>query len=168
MLLQQGLTDIARSSPSEQVAYLLVERARLLDELEAEQGRSVEREHGNNALKQRLEELQQELEEEKEDSEEDLAEEREKTRKMEESMKAAHKKEMAAIVVENEKLQETLNTATSKVGQWISGSIFFWVLSSSLCKFYSYVFLFLLEPEVLYSAMALNTTAGYKKFLCSC
>ncbi|KAI0237017.1 hypothetical protein LSAT2_012463 [Lamellibrachia satsuma] len=117
MLLQQGLTDIARSSPSEQVAYLLVERARLLDELEAEQGRSVEREHGNNALKQRLEELQQELEEEKEDSEEDLAEEREKTRKMEESMKAAHKKEMAAIVVENEKLQETLNTATSKTTQ---------------------------------------------------
>ena len=37
MLLQQGLDDIAHSSTSEQIAYLLVERARLMDELEAEQ-----------------------------------------------------------------------------------------------------------------------------------
>ena len=37
MLLQQGLDDIALSSTSEQIAYLLVERARLMDELEAEQ-----------------------------------------------------------------------------------------------------------------------------------
>ncbi len=40
MLLQQGLDDIAFSSTSEQVAYLLVERARLLDELEAEQNKN--------------------------------------------------------------------------------------------------------------------------------
>ena len=39
MLLQQGLDDIVTGSFSEQVAYLLVERARLLDELEAEQGK---------------------------------------------------------------------------------------------------------------------------------
>lgn len=37
MLLQQGLEDICDASPSERVAYLLVERARLMDELEAEQ-----------------------------------------------------------------------------------------------------------------------------------
>ena len=41
MLLQQGLDDIADSTVSEQVAYLLVERARLMDELEAEQARNV-------------------------------------------------------------------------------------------------------------------------------
>ena len=40
MLLQQGLDDIADGSVSEQVAYLLVERARLMDELEAEQARN--------------------------------------------------------------------------------------------------------------------------------
>ena len=39
MLLQQGLDDIAHSTTSEQIAYLLVERARLMDELEAEQNR---------------------------------------------------------------------------------------------------------------------------------
>ena len=37
LLLQQGLDDIAHSSTSEQIAYLLVERARLMDELEADQ-----------------------------------------------------------------------------------------------------------------------------------
>ena len=40
MLQQQGLDEIAHASTSEQIAYLLVERARLLDELEAEQNRN--------------------------------------------------------------------------------------------------------------------------------
>ena len=40
MLQQQGLDEIAHASTSEQIAYLLVERARLLDELEAEQSRN--------------------------------------------------------------------------------------------------------------------------------
>ncbi|KAJ6656762.1 hypothetical protein lerEdw1_003093 [Lerista edwardsae] len=35
MLEQEGLVDVARSSPSEQVAYLLVERSTLLEKLEA-------------------------------------------------------------------------------------------------------------------------------------
>lgn len=34
MLEQEGLVDIAHSSPSEQVAYLLVERSTLLEKLE--------------------------------------------------------------------------------------------------------------------------------------
>ena len=116
MLLQQGLSDIARSSASEQVAYLLVERARLLDELEAEQQRSVEREQTSNDLVRRLEELQQELSEDKEDFEEDLADARETMRKMKEVMKAAHKEDMASVVRENGRLQEMVNTAASKVG----------------------------------------------------
>ena len=41
MLLQQGLEDVAQGTISEQIAYLLVERARLLDELEAEQNRNI-------------------------------------------------------------------------------------------------------------------------------
>ena len=40
MLQQQGLDEISQASTSEQIAYLLVERARLLDEFEAEQGRN--------------------------------------------------------------------------------------------------------------------------------
>lgn len=35
MLYQQGLTELIHSSPSEQVAYLLVERASLLDSSDA-------------------------------------------------------------------------------------------------------------------------------------
>lgn len=35
MLYQQGLTELIHSSPSEQVAYLLVERASLLESGEA-------------------------------------------------------------------------------------------------------------------------------------
>lgn len=35
MLYQQGLTELIHSSPSEQVAYLLVERASLLESSEA-------------------------------------------------------------------------------------------------------------------------------------
>ena len=117
MLLQQGLSDIARSSSSEQVAYLLVERARLLDELEAEQQRSVEREQTSNDLARRLEELQTELSEDKEDFEEDLADERETGRKMKEVMRAGHEEEMGMVRRENGRLQEMLNTATSKVGR---------------------------------------------------
>ena len=41
MLLQQGLDEIADGTISEQIAYLLVERARLLDELEAEEHRHL-------------------------------------------------------------------------------------------------------------------------------
>ena len=39
MLRQQGLEEIAVGNTSEQIAYLLVERARLMDELEAEQAK---------------------------------------------------------------------------------------------------------------------------------
>lgn len=35
MVEQEGLAEISHSSPSEQVAYLLVERAALLEKLEA-------------------------------------------------------------------------------------------------------------------------------------
>lgn len=35
MLYQEGLSEIALSSPSEQIAYLLVERSTLLQKLEA-------------------------------------------------------------------------------------------------------------------------------------
>ena len=41
MLLQQGLDEIAHGTTSEQIAYLLVERARLMDELEAEEQRHL-------------------------------------------------------------------------------------------------------------------------------
>ena len=55
MLEQQGLDDIAHASTTEQIAYLLVERARLLDELEAEQSRhSVETSEGPMTAEQLL------------------------------------------------------------------------------------------------------------------
>ena len=55
MLEQQGLDDIAQASATEQIAYLLVERARLLDELEAEQSRNcVETSEGPMTAEQLL------------------------------------------------------------------------------------------------------------------
>ena len=55
MLEQQGLDDIAQASATEQIAYLLVERARLLDELEAEQTRNcVETSEGPMTAEQLL------------------------------------------------------------------------------------------------------------------
>jgi len=39
MLIQQGLDDIADRTPGEQIAYLLVDRARLMDDVETEQAR---------------------------------------------------------------------------------------------------------------------------------
>lgn len=38
MLYQQGLTELIHSSPSEQVAYLLVERASLMESSDATSG----------------------------------------------------------------------------------------------------------------------------------
>ncbi|XP_077998230.1 uncharacterized protein LOC144451301 [Glandiceps talaboti] len=42
MLMQEGLEDVADGTTSEQIAYLLVERARLMDELDSESRRTEE------------------------------------------------------------------------------------------------------------------------------
>lgn len=112
MLLQQGLEDIADGSSSEQVAYLLVERARLLDEIEAEQAQSsVQTPEGllNAGAIYKL------LEQEREDFEDELHTQRESTRAVKEQMKHLHEEEISALMEENEKLQNLLDDTKQKV-----------------------------------------------------
>ncbi|CAI9547827.1 unnamed protein product [Staurois parvus] len=66
MLEQEGLSEIAQSSPSEQVAYLLVERATLLEKLEALELRLDSRSENLSSEKRQdeLEQIHRTLEEE--------------------------------------------------------------------------------------------------------
>ncbi|XP_077314047.1 coiled-coil domain-containing protein 30 isoform X2 [Lithobates pipiens] len=66
MLDQEGLSEIAQSSPSEQVAYLLVERATLLEKLEALELKLDSRSENLSSEKRQdeLEQIHQTLEEE--------------------------------------------------------------------------------------------------------
>ncbi|XP_041378597.1 myosin-2 heavy chain-like isoform X2 [Gigantopelta aegis] len=106
MLTQQGLEEIAHASSSEQIAFLLVERARLLDELEMEQTQN----EGQNA-----EDLKQILERERADFEEELAQQRERAAEVLNSLKMEHEEEINALIDENAKLDEELTTLKNTI-----------------------------------------------------
>ena len=84
LLFQQGLQEIADSTCVEQVAYLLVERAKLLDELEAEQNKNNlhVKESGFEAKQ-----LQGLLEQTRMEQEEELEQQKESMIKVKEYMK---------------------------------------------------------------------------------
>ena len=106
MLTQQGLEEIADASSSEQIAFLLVERARLLDELEMEQTQN----EGQNA-----DDLKQILEHERADFEDELAQQREQAAVVLNSLKMEHEEEINALIDENAKLDEELIALKNKV-----------------------------------------------------
>ncbi|KAJ8388973.1 hypothetical protein AAFF_G00125340 [Aldrovandia affinis] len=83
MLDQEGLADIGQSSPSEQVAYLLVERSTLLERLEA-----AERKVDTQSLTGSLREvhLQEELDHIRHTMEEELGQQRENMQRIKDSM----------------------------------------------------------------------------------
>ena len=114
--MQQGLEDIAESSTTEQVAYLLVERARLLDEVEAEQTRSVSNMETTEGT-MKADALYKLLQQEREDFEDELQIQRDKMREVKEKMKHTHEEEMSALMDENEKLQTLLDQTKRKVRQ---------------------------------------------------
>lgn len=111
MLIQQGLEEIANAPTSEQIAFLLVERARLLDELEAEQGRSV------SALSDgRIsEELQQTLDREKKELLDEYEQQRETTRAELEQIKREHEEEINVVMDENQRLEDELAASKKQV-----------------------------------------------------
>eukprot|EP00058_Branchiostoma_floridae_P006127 XP_002591615.1 hypothetical protein BRAFLDRAFT_80711 [Branchiostoma floridae] len=83
MLQQEGLQQVAESGLSEQVAYLLVERARLMDELEtAAEKRPL---HPANSSAD-VDQLRQLLERERADHEEELKQQRENMMRVKESL----------------------------------------------------------------------------------
>ncbi|KAJ8257655.1 hypothetical protein GJAV_G00188250 [Gymnothorax javanicus] len=83
MLDQEGLADISQSSPSEQVAYLLVERATLLERLEVAE-RKVDSQSLTGSLKEVH--LQEELELIRRTMEEELRQQRETMQRSKETM----------------------------------------------------------------------------------
>ncbi|GAB6022224.1 hypothetical protein CHUAL_014182 [Chamberlinius hualienensis] len=89
MLKQAQLTEIINSSLSEQVAYLLVLRSRLVEELEAERSKN----HNlTDSLK--LTQFQQLLDDQKADFEDELRHQRELTKQVKEELKRTHEIEM--------------------------------------------------------------------------
>lgn len=110
MLEQQGLHDIVNSTTTEQIAYLLVERARLLDELEAEQteaGTVFQTPEGSFSAAQLWALLCQERKEfEKHDAE---------RKRMRQTIKDDSEEEISALMLENAKQQESLNASKQKI-----------------------------------------------------
>ena len=111
MLIQQGLEEIAQAPTSEQIAFLLVERARLLDELEAEQGRSQ-----SVISDGRLsEELQRTIDREREELHEEMEQQRTLSRNEVETLRREHEEEISVVMEENTRLEEELSTVKNKV-----------------------------------------------------
>ena len=113
MLIQQGLEEIANAPTSEQIAFLLVERARLLDELEAEQGRSLSAFSDGKIS----EEFQATLDRERQELLEDYEQQRETTRAELEQIKREHEEEINVVMDENQRLEEELNASKKQVGE---------------------------------------------------
>ena len=110
MLIQQGLEEIAQAPTSEQIAFLLVERARLLDELEAEQIRSHSVSDGRMS-----EELQRTIDKEREELHEEMEQQRTLSRNEVDQLKREHEEEINVVMEENTRLEEELNAMKTKV-----------------------------------------------------
>ncbi|CAH1773987.1 unnamed protein product [Owenia fusiformis] len=112
MLSQQGLEQIASSTVTEQIAYLLVERAKLMDDLENEQNRNT---HSSNESSLDTNEIKKLLQQERVDFEEEITQQRESTRLVKEQMQATHNQELAVISGDNERLSRELSRSLNMV-----------------------------------------------------
>ncbi|KAL3862147.1 hypothetical protein ACJMK2_008135 [Sinanodonta woodiana] len=108
MLIQQGLEEIASAPTSEQIAFLLVERARLLDELEAEQGRTMSDGRAST-------ELQRTLDTERKEFEDELNAQRRSMDLVRQQLKQEHEEEINVLMDENSKMEDELALAREKV-----------------------------------------------------
>ncbi|XP_013388293.1 myosin-4-like [Lingula anatina] len=117
MLIQQGLDDIAQGSVSEQIAFLLVERARLLDELEAEQSKrnssgGIGPDNGLNVSQSKL---QQMLEQERRDHEEELRQQQESMKQVKEQLRSVQEQELSKVQADKRKVEEQITKARERV-----------------------------------------------------
>ncbi|XP_046579547.1 myosin-11-like isoform X4 [Haliotis rubra] len=108
MLSQQGLDEIAKATSSEQIAFLLVERAKLLDELEAEQNNS-------QSGDKHSEELKKILERERDDLEEEMQQLRQQENRSRSALKHEHEEEIGALMEENAKLEDDFGSSKEKL-----------------------------------------------------
>ncbi|KAL2103733.1 hypothetical protein ACEWY4_000601 [Coilia grayii] len=112
MLEQEGLAEISQSSSSEQVAYMLVERATLLERLEA-----AERKLDTQTLTGNLREvhLQEELDHIRHTMEEELRQQQESVQRTKESMSKAHGEEVLKQREERQRLERDLEEASRRL-----------------------------------------------------
>ncbi|XP_059167417.1 myosin-6-like [Physella acuta] len=117
MLTQQGLAEITSTSSGEQIAYLLVERAQLLERLEEKRHTpgptSPETEDGRSSET----ELKRILERERSDLEEELSKQRESAKILSQQLQKEHEEEISALIEENSKLEEDLQNAEMMISQ---------------------------------------------------
>ncbi|XP_066297293.1 uncharacterized protein [Branchiostoma lanceolatum] len=112
MLQQEGLQQVAESGLSEQVAYLLVERARLMDELETAAEKRPPQLVNSSAD---VDQLRQLLERERADHEEELKQQRENMMRVKESLTKVHDHELHELSRSKDELEEELGLARSQL-----------------------------------------------------
>ncbi|XP_071945058.1 uncharacterized protein [Antedon mediterranea] len=101
MLLQQeGLEDIASGTQSEQIAYLLVERAKLLDDLDMERKKKAQ--VGNYLDNKKVERLERE----KRRLDDELKKEKENSKKILESNAKLHEEQLKIMQTRRDKLEQ--------------------------------------------------------------
>ncbi|XP_055865056.1 putative leucine-rich repeat-containing protein DDB_G0290503 isoform X3 [Biomphalaria glabrata] len=110
MLSEQGLAEIAKSPPGEQIAYLIVERTRLLEEIEKHRSNSRTDDGKNSNIKQQLEQERAEFEQE-------LNQQRESDKILRDQLKHEHEEEISALIEENGKLEDDLQDAEMRISQ---------------------------------------------------
>uniref|UniRef100_A0A2C9KZI1 Uncharacterized protein n=1 Tax=Biomphalaria glabrata TaxID=6526 RepID=A0A2C9KZI1_BIOGL len=108
MLSEQGLAEIAKSPPGEQIAYLIVERTRLLEEIEKHRSNS-RTDDGKNSN------IEQQLEQERAEFEQELNQQRESDKILRDQLKHEHEEEISALIEENGKLEDDLQDAEMRV-----------------------------------------------------
>ncbi|XP_054857775.1 trichohyalin-like [Eublepharis macularius] len=112
MLEQEGLLDIAHSSPSEQIAYLLVERSTLLEKLEG-----LEQRLGSPVCLENLctAQLQDELDHIHQTLEDELQQQRESMQRIKETLNRSHAEELARERAVREHAEQDLDEAACRL-----------------------------------------------------
>ncbi|CAG5126599.1 unnamed protein product, partial [Candidula unifasciata] len=116
MLTEQGLAEISHAMQSEQIAYLLMERARLLHEVE-EHKNDICSDTANSGGHPSEEEFKSILEKERKEFEEELKQQRDSAKMISEQLKHEHEEEITALMDENSKLEEDLQKTEMMVSQ---------------------------------------------------
>ncbi|XP_022100546.1 trichohyalin-like isoform X5 [Acanthaster planci] len=94
LLIQEGFMDLADGTPSEAIAYFLVERTRTMDELREAKRKAASSPGGAITTSKQVQEV---LDKERKIMEEEMRTEREKVRKMKDSIEQIYAKELNKV-----------------------------------------------------------------------
>ncbi|CAM1154109.1 Uncharacterised protein g11074 [Pycnogonum litorale] len=128
MLIKQGLKDLCSCGVSEQFAFLLVERAQMKEELEAECEKRRRRDHTHKLasklnltdnLKMSSPQIQQILDQQKDEFEEEFKHQQLMVKRLKEELRRVHETEMEKIVNEKESLKCQVSSANAKIEELV-------------------------------------------------